>query len=54
MIIFLLIEKQMDEAIATALKKASIAHVRGKEVTPFLLQAIKEITHGRSLETSIL
>ncbi|XP_026466261.1 uncharacterized protein LOC113369876 isoform X2 [Ctenocephalides felis] len=50
---FAMDEKQVDEAIATALKKASNAHVRGKEVTPFLLQAIKEITHGRSLETNI-
>lgn len=42
----------VDAAISEALKKASAMHVTGKQVTPFLLSALNEITHGQSLEAS--
>lgn len=42
----------MDAAISEALKKASAMHITGKQVTPFLLSELNEITHGQSLEAS--
>jgi pseudouridine-5'-phosphate glycosidase len=43
---------EIDEAIEKALLKASDFGIRGKEITPFLLDAIKTITDGRSLEAN--
>ncbi|KAL0104783.1 hypothetical protein PUN28_016429 [Cardiocondyla obscurior] len=43
----------VDTAISDALKKASIMHITGKEVTPFLLNELNEITRGQSLEANI-
>ena len=40
---------EIDVAIEKALKKASKQGIDGKRVTPFLLDAIKDITEGRSL-----
>lgn len=41
------------EAIETALKEADKQNVKGKDITPFLLSYIKEITKGKSLESNI-
>lgn len=41
------------EAIDTALREADEQNVRGKDITPFLLAYIKEITKGKSLESNI-
>jgi len=46
-------KKEIDSAINTALKNASKLGITGKEVTPFLLDAIKNITAGRSLEANM-
>jgi pseudouridylate synthase len=40
-------------AIETALEAASKAGVKGKDVTPFLLAKVKELTGGESLESNI-
>jgi len=40
-------------AIEAALEAASAAGVKGKDVTPFLLAKVKELTAGESLETNI-
>lgn len=42
----------VDSCIHEALKKASAMHITGKNVTPFLLSELNEITRGRSLEAS--
>jgi len=44
---------EIDKAIKVALKKASERGITGKEITPFLLDAIKKITDGRSLEANM-
>ncbi|XP_032682752.1 pseudouridine-metabolizing bifunctional protein C1861.05 isoform X2 [Odontomachus brunneus] len=44
----------MSTAIREALKKASDACITGKQVTPFLLKEINEITRGRSLEATLV
>ena len=41
------------EAIETALKEADHQNVKGKDITPFLLAYIKDITKGKSLESNI-
>ena len=43
----------IDEAIDRALKEADEAGVKGKEVTPFLLAKVVELTGGNSLESNI-
>ena len=45
--------KEINEAIEKALKMADKAHVKGKEITPFLLKTIVELTGGDSLESNI-
>lgn len=40
-------------AIETALKEAKENHITGKNVTPFLLDKVKTITAGKSLESNI-
>lgn len=42
-------KKEIDAAIETALKKADENKIKGKDITPFLLKEIKEITGGKSL-----
>jgi len=42
----------MDAAISEALKKANAMRIIGKQVTPFLLSELNEITRGQSLEAS--
>jgi pseudouridine-5'-phosphate glycosidase len=44
---------EVEAAIARALAKASAAGVRGQAVTPFLLAAVAEETHGESMRTNI-
>ena len=43
----------IDAAIESALKKADDSGIKGKDVTPFLLSEIKNITKGKSLESNI-
>ena len=43
----------INAAIETALKKADEEHIEGKDITPFLLKTIVELTHGDSLESNI-
>ncbi len=43
----------IDQAIETALKEAEEQGIRGKESTPFLLDRVKTLTGGNSLESNI-
>ncbi len=43
----------IDTAIEIALVEAQRNNIRGKEVTPFLLSKVKELTGGESLEANI-
>ncbi len=45
--------EEIGAAIETALAAAALAGVKGKEVTPFLLGKVKELTDGESLESNI-
>jgi pseudouridine-5'-phosphate glycosidase len=44
---------EIEKAIDSAIKKASESGVKGKNTTPFLLDAIRNITAGRSLEANM-
>jgi len=46
-------KEEIDAAINEALSKASAHNIIGKEITPYLLDAIKNITAGRSLEANM-
>lgn len=46
-------ETLMNNAINEALSKADELGIQGKEITPYLLATIKEITEGKSLESNI-
>jgi len=46
-------KEEIDAAIAVALKQADEQGITGKNITPFLLSAIKEATSGKSLEANI-
>lgn len=46
-------KKLIDKAIDEALSKADENGIKGKDVTPFLLSEIKEITKGKSLDANI-
>ena len=46
-------KSEHDAVLATAFKAAEDAGVRGKEVTPFLLQYIVEVSKGKSLEVNL-
>jgi pseudouridine-5'-phosphate glycosidase len=46
-------EKMITAVIETALKKANDLHITGKDVTPFLLGKVKELTGGKSLDSNI-
>jgi pseudouridine-5'-phosphate glycosidase len=46
-------KKLIDEAIKKALKSAEKKGIKGKDVTPFLLSEIKNITKGASLDANI-
>jgi len=43
----------MEESIKVSLKAAADQDIKGKEVTPFLLQYLAEYTKGESLEANI-
>ena len=43
----------VDAAIATALGEARSRGVRGKAVTPFLLEAVARATHGRARAANV-
>jgi pseudouridine-5'-phosphate glycosidase len=45
--------EQIEPIIAQALKMASDANIRGKAITPFLLQHVSELTDGESQKTNI-
>lgn len=45
--------EEMEKAISQALQMAEAQGIKGKDTTPFLLAAIKEITRGKSLEANI-
>ena len=44
---------EIDDAIDDAMLKASEMNITGKEITPFLLDAVSKLTDGRSLEANI-
>lgn len=50
---FAMDEKTINIAIDRALVEADRAGVKGKEITPFLLKTIVELTQGNSLESNI-
>ncbi len=43
----------IDEAIEKALREAGDSKITGKQITPFLLRRIQEITKGNSLDSNI-
>ena len=43
----------IDQVIYEALKKADTLNIKGKDITPFLLSEIKNLTKGKSLESNI-
>lgn len=45
--------EMVNEAIHTALREAEAQHVRGQQVTPFLLQRVTELTGGASLRANL-
>jgi len=50
---FAMDEKTINNVIESALKEAEERHISGKEVTPFLLGKVKELTEGKSLDANI-
>lgn len=45
--------EEMDVVIRQAIKECEEKGVKGKEITPFLLSKVKDMTEGRSLEANI-
>ncbi|AEE50655.1 pseudouridine-5'-phosphate glycosidase [Haliscomenobacter hydrossis] len=43
----------MEQAIQQALAKAEKKNIKGKEITPFLLASIEQITRGKSLDANV-
>ncbi|MGG1399747.1 pseudouridine-5'-phosphate glycosidase [Bacillus salipaludis] len=50
---FAMDEKKINSVIETALKEAEEKHISGKDVTPFMLGKVKELTEGKSLDANI-
>lgn len=46
-------ETAINDVITKALQEASDHNITGKKVTPFLLDKVKQLTQGRSLQTNI-
>ena len=46
-------KEKIDAVIDAAVKKAAALGIKGKNITPFLLAEIKDVTGGESLETNI-
>ena len=44
---------EINAVIDEAIREAEEKGVKGKEVTPFLLSKVKDLTEGRSLEANI-
>jgi pseudouridylate synthase len=44
---------EIEDVILRALTDAESQHIHGKDVTPFLLDRVKELTGGKSLETNV-
>jgi pseudouridylate synthase len=45
--------EEIEDVILRALADACAQNIRGKDVTPFLLDRVKELTGGKSLETNV-
>ena len=45
--------KYLTENVATVVKKCSEKGITGKRITPFLLDRVKQLTDGESLEANI-
>ncbi|NPA45834.1 MAG: pseudouridine-5'-phosphate glycosidase [Chlorobi bacterium] len=45
--------REMESFIRRALEEQHAQNIRGKDITPFLLGRIKELTEGRSLQTNL-
>lgn len=45
--------QQIEDAIQTAVNEASSKEVTGRDVTPFILQRVSELTKGKSLQANI-
>lgn len=43
----------INKAICSALEEANLIGIKGKEITPFLLAKVKELTNGASLDSNI-
>ena len=50
---FAMDQKVIDAAISQALEEAEERHIHGKAITPFLLDRIKELTGGDSLQSNM-
>ncbi|MFP5114682.1 pseudouridine-5'-phosphate glycosidase [Bacillaceae bacterium C204] len=50
---FAMDEKTITAVIESALREAEEKHISGKNVTPFLLGKVKELTEGKSLDANI-
>lgn len=50
---FAMDEDMINGVIRSALKEAEDRHITGKDVTPFLLGKVKDLTNGKSLESNI-
>lgn len=50
---FAMMKHEIDSAINSALHMASKRGVTGKDTTPFLLEAVKELTEGRSVDANL-
>jgi pseudouridine-5'-phosphate glycosidase len=46
-------KKYIDEIIENALEKADELNIKGKDITPYLLDKIKELTESKSLDSNI-
>lgn len=47
-------EREMEDAIQSAIKEANSAQVSGPRVTPFILKNVAEVSKGKALAASIL
>ncbi|XP_048871132.1 uncharacterized protein zgc:136858 isoform X2 [Brienomyrus brachyistius] len=45
--------QEIEDAVQVAMKEASMKGIRGKDVTPFILQRVSELTQGRSLQANM-
>ncbi|XP_061825333.2 uncharacterized protein [Nerophis lumbriciformis] len=45
--------QQIEEAIQTALEETSAKSIRGRDVTPYILQRVNELTKGKSLHANV-